>query len=128
MELITGSRKTSNLCWASILFLGSPGFLLVGTSSYLGIVMCFYGITGLFIGSYLWCTILWNVGSGYDILDRKEGIECLFRWGFPRRNHIRSIRMEVKEETDLSSEQLLIRSKHVSIRTYFCSLLFPVCG
>ncbi|KAA3450201.1 photosystem I assembly protein ycf4 [Gossypium australe] len=100
IEFIVGSRKTSNFCWAFILFFGSLGFLLVGTSSYLGrnlislfpsqqivffpqgIVMSFYGIAGLFISSYLWCTIFWNVGSGYDRFDRKEGI---------------SIRIEVKE-------------------------------
>nr|YP_009724615.1 photosystem I assembly protein ycf4 [Platylobium obtusangulum]QGQ61525.1 photosystem I assembly protein ycf4 [Platylobium obtusangulum] len=125
IELITGSRKTSNFCWAFILFLGSLGFLLVGTSSYLsknllslfpsqqilffpqGIVMSFYGIAGLFISSYLWCTIAWNVGSGYDRFDRKEGIVCIFRWGFPGKNRriflrfllkdIQSIRLEVKE-------------------------------
>ncbi|KAL7131927.1 hypothetical protein ABFS83_12G037700 [Erythranthe nasuta] len=114
IELITGSRKLSSL-----------GFLLVGTSSYLGrnlisfvpsqqilffpqgIVMSFYGIAGLFISSYLWCTISWNVGSGYDRFDRKEGIVCIFRWGFPGKNRriflrflikdIQSVRIEVKE-------------------------------
>ncbi|KAB2074847.1 hypothetical protein ES319_A07G178900v1, partial [Gossypium barbadense] len=101
IEFIVGSRKTSNFCWAFILFFGSLGFLLVGTSSYLvflpqGIVMSFYGITGLFISSYLWCTIFWN-----------EGIVCIFRWGFPGKNRriflrflmkdIQSIRIEVKE-------------------------------
>nr|YP_010942266.1 photosystem I assembly protein Ycf4 [Persicaria nepalensis]WKN52077.1 photosystem I assembly protein Ycf4 [Persicaria nepalensis]WLS52983.1 photosystem I assembly protein Ycf4 [Persicaria nepalensis] len=125
IELIRGSRKTSNFCWAFILFLGSLGFLLVGTSSYLGrnlislfpsqqilffpqgIVMSFYGIAGLFISSYLWCTISWNVGSGYDLFNKKEGIVCLFRWGFPGKNRriflrflindIQSIRIELKE-------------------------------
>nr|QKK47284.1 photosystem I assembly protein Ycf4 [Phoenicaulis cheiranthoides] len=125
VEFITGSRKTSNFCWAFILFLGSLGFLLVGTSSYLGrnvislfpsqqiiffpqgIVMSFYGIAGLFISCYLWCTILWNVGSGYDLFDRKEGIVRIFRWGFPGKSRriflrffmkdIQSIRIEVKE-------------------------------
>nr|QXO87193.1 photosystem I assembly protein Ycf4 [Leichhardtia flavescens] len=125
IELITESRKLSNFCWAFILFLGSLGFLLVGTSSYLGrnlisffpseqiiffpqgIVMSFYGIAGLFISSYLWCTIFWNVGSGYDRFDRKEGIMCIFRWGFPGKNRriflrflikdIQSIRIEVQE-------------------------------
>nr|WRP99160.1 photosystem I assembly protein Ycf4 [Amorphophallus muelleri] len=125
IELITGSRKISNFFWACILFLGSLGFLIVGTSSYLGrdlisvfpyqqisffpqgIVMSFYGIAGLFISSYLWGTILWNVGSGYDRFDRKERIVCIFRWGFPGKNRriflrflmsdIQSIRMEVKE-------------------------------
>nr|YP_010987816.1 photosystem I assembly protein Ycf4 [Aporosa dioica]WON66248.1 photosystem I assembly protein Ycf4 [Aporosa dioica] len=126
IELIAGSRKTSNFCWALILFLGSFGFLLVGISSYLGrnlislfpfqqisffpqgIVMSFYGIAGLFISSYLWFTILWNVGSGYDRFDRKEGIVCLFRWGFPGKNRrillrflmkdIQSIRIKAKED------------------------------
>lgn len=117
IELLRGSRKISNFCWAFILFLGSLGFLLVGISSYLGrnqqfffpqgIVMSFYGIAGLFISSYLWCTISWNVGSGYDRFDRKEGRVCLFRWGFPGKNRriflrflikdIQSIRIELQE-------------------------------
>nr|YP_010630364.1 photosystem I assembly protein Ycf4 [Hillebrandia sandwicensis]WBN97428.1 photosystem I assembly protein Ycf4 [Hillebrandia sandwicensis] len=125
IEFLRGSRKTSNFCWAFILFFGSLGFLFVGTSSYLGrdlislfpsqqiiffpqgIVMSFYGIAGLFISSYLWCTISWNVGSGYDRFDRKEGIVSIFRWGFPGKNRriflrflmkdIQSIRIEVKE-------------------------------
>nr|YP_010529177.1 photosystem I assembly protein Ycf4 [Psychotria rubra]UFK62622.1 photosystem I assembly protein Ycf4 [Psychotria rubra]UXW91189.1 photosystem I assembly protein Ycf4 [Psychotria rubra] len=117
IELITGSRKLSNFCWAFILFLSSLGFLLVGTSSYLGrnwisffpqgVVMSFYGISGLFISSYLWCTISWNVGGGYDRFDKGEGIVCIFRWGFPGKNRriflrfllkdIQSIRIEVKE-------------------------------
>nr|YP_009407338.1 photosystem I assembly protein [Aldrovanda vesiculosa]ASA46319.1 photosystem I assembly protein [Aldrovanda vesiculosa]QBC71206.1 photosystem I assembly protein Ycf4 [Aldrovanda vesiculosa]QBE88665.1 photosystem I assembly protein ycf4 [Aldrovanda vesiculosa] len=125
IELITGSRKTSNFCWAFILLLGSLGFLLVGMSSYLGrnlislfpskeiiffpqgIVMSFYGIAGLFISSYLWCTIFLNIGSGYDLFDRKEGIVRIFRWGFPGKNRrillrflikdIQSIRIELKK-------------------------------
>ncbi|KAJ0902095.1 Photosystem I assembly protein Ycf4 [Helianthus annuus] len=107
IEPIKGARKTSNFCWAIILFLVSLGFLLVGTSSYLGIVMSFYGIAGLFISSYLWCTISWNVGSGYDRFDIKDRIVCIFRWGFPGKNRrvflrflikdIQSVRIEVKE-------------------------------
>nr|UDZ61618.1 photosystem I assembly protein Ycf4 [Limnocharis flava] len=128
IELIRGSRKISNFCWACILFLGSLGFLVVGTSSYLGknwisvfphqqivffpqgIVMSFYGIAGLFISSFLWCMIFWNIGSGYDRFDRKEGVVCIFRWGFPGKNRriflrfwmrdIQSIRIEVKEGLD----------------------------
>nr|YP_009660760.1 photosystem I assembly protein ycf4 [Amphilophium gnaphalanthum]QCS40280.1 photosystem I assembly protein ycf4 [Amphilophium gnaphalanthum] len=72
-----------------------------------GIVMSFYGIAGLFISCYLWCTISWNVGSGYDRFDRKEGMVCIFRWGFPGKNRriflrfwlkdIQSVRIRVKE-------------------------------
>nr|AEJ10228.1 photosystem I assembly protein ycf4 [Abolboda macrostachya] len=125
IEFLRGSRETSNFCWACILFLGSLGFLVVGTSSFFGknliylfpsqqilffpqgIVMSFYGIAGLFISSYLWSTILWNVGSGYERFDRKEGIVCIFRWGFPGINRrvffrflisdIQSIRIQLKE-------------------------------
>nr|YP_010694208.1 Ycf4 [Impatiens morsei]WCD66901.1 Ycf4 [Impatiens morsei] len=125
IELIVGSQKISNFCWAFIVFLGSLGFLLTGTSSYLGrnlisffpsqqimffpqgLIMCFYGIAGLFISSYLWCTISWNVGSGYDRFNRKEGIVSIFRWGFPGKNRriflrflikdIQSVRVEIKE-------------------------------
>lgn len=105
--------------------MGALGFYLVGTSSYLGkdliplfpsqqivfvpqgIVMCFYGIAGLFPSSYLWFTILWNVGSGYNRFDKRKRIICLFRWGFPGENRricirflmkdIQAIRMEVGE-------------------------------
>nr|AWH09997.1 photosystem I assembly protein ycf4 [Asclepias tuberosa subsp. rolfsii]AWH10076.1 photosystem I assembly protein ycf4 [Asclepias tuberosa subsp. tuberosa] len=104
IELKMESRTISNFFWAFILFLGSLGFVLVGTSSYLGrnlipffpceeiiffqqgSVMFFYGIAGLFISFYLWCTIFWNVGSGYDRFDKKKGIVCSFRWGFPGKN------------------------------------------
>ena len=78
--------------------------------------MSFYGIVGLFISSYLWCTILWNVGIGYDRFDRKEGIECIFRWGFPGKNRwiflrllmkdIQSIRIVVKE--DIYARHILV--------------------
>nr|AVM82640.1 photosystem I assembly protein ycf4 [Cuspidaria floribunda] len=111
--------------WAFTVFLGSVGFLLAGISSYRrinlisfvsseqvpffpqGIVMIFYGIAGLFISLYLWCTISWNVGSGYDRFDRKEGIAHIFRWGFPGKNRrivlrfclteIQSVKLRVKE-------------------------------
>lgn len=126
IDFITGSRKTSNFFWAFILFLGSLGFFVVGTSSYFGhnlislfpsrqivffpqgIVMSFYGIAGLFISSYLWCTIFWNVGSGYDRFDRREEKVCIFRWGFPGKNRrilrqflikdIQAIRIKVQED------------------------------
>nr|YP_009555429.1 photosystem I assembly protein Ycf4 [Dendrolycopodium obscurum]AZU95283.1 photosystem I assembly protein Ycf4 [Dendrolycopodium obscurum] len=125
VEPITGSRRISNFCWACIISLGALGFSSVGTSSYFGkdlipflssqqivfvpqgIVMCFYGIAGSFPSFYLWFTILWNVGSGYNRFDKRKGIICLFRRGFPGENRricirfsmkdIQAIRMEVRE-------------------------------
>nr|YP_009532298.1 Ycf4 [Cuscuta pentagona]AYA51699.1 Ycf4 [Cuscuta pentagona]UMI33757.1 photosystem I assembly protein Ycf4 [Cuscuta pentagona] len=117
IELIPGSRRGSNFLWAFILFFGSLEFILVGTASYLsqnliaffpqGMVMTFYGISGLFISLYLLSMLFWNVGGGYDQFDKTRGIICIFRWVFPGRNRrlllrffmkdIRSIRIEVKE-------------------------------
>lgn len=125
IEPIIGSRRISNFCWAFILLLGALGFFFVGISSYFGkdlipflssqqilfvpqgVVMCFYGIAGLFLSFYLWCTILWNIGSGYNKFDKKKKIVSLFRWGFPGENRrilikffmkdIQGIRMEIQE-------------------------------
>ena len=125
VEPIIGSRRISNFCWAFILLFGASGFFCVGFSSYFGkdlipfllsqqilfvpqgVVMCFYGIAGLFLSFYLWCTILWNVGSGYNKFDKKEKMVSLFRWGFPGKNRriyinlfmkdIKGIRMEIQE-------------------------------
>nr|YP_009446616.1 photosystem I assembly protein ycf4 [Adenocalymma aurantiacum]ATY47919.1 photosystem I assembly protein ycf4 [Adenocalymma aurantiacum] len=125
IRLRPGAQKLSNIFWAFTVSLGSLGFLLTGTSSFLdrnlisfvpsqqipffpqGIVILFYGIGSLFISFYLWWTIFCNVGSGYDRFDRKEGLVRIFRWGFPGKNRrivvefclkeIQSIRIRVKE-------------------------------
>lgn len=108
-ESVIGARKLSNVCWAFILLLGTIGFLLTGIASYFGkgclffdeycaqqgtvilfepqgLVMCFYGMAGLFLSLYLWGALLWDVGSGYNEFDYQKGIICLFRWGFPGEN------------------------------------------
>jgi len=96
IEFIIGSRRISNFCWAFVLLLGALGFSFVGISSYFGkdfipflssqeilfipqgVVMSFYGIAGLFLSFYLWCTILWNVGSGYNQFDKKKKVFIYF--------------------------------------------------
>nr|YP_009667908.1 photosystem I assembly protein Ycf4 [Radula japonica]QCW58683.1 photosystem I assembly protein Ycf4 [Radula japonica] len=138
VDFVIGSRKITNFCWALLLLLGALGFCLVGLSSYLrknlifflstehiffipqGLVMFFYGIAGLFISFYLWCTILWNVGSGYNIFDKKKGTLSLFRWGFPGINRrimiqlyirdIQAIRIDIQEGF-LSRRVLYIKVK-----------------
>lgn len=115
VDPVKGSRTIANLCWACILVCGATGFLLVGISSCIGkdlipglsseqivfipqgIVMCFYGIAGLFLGFYLWCTVFWNVGSGYNLFDKREGIFSIFRWGFPGRNRRICLRFVLKD-------------------------------
>jgi hypothetical protein len=122
---VLGSRRWSNYCWASLIFLGGIGFLLTGISSYLGfnilpflkaetiiffpqgLVMCFYGFLGLLFSVYLWLTIFWNVGEGFNEFNKKDELVRIFRWGFPGKNRridlsyslndIQCIRVEIQE-------------------------------
>jgi hypothetical protein len=115
IENVIGSRRFSNILWATIVLFGALGFILVGLSSYFktdiisflpsqsitftpqGLVMCFYGIGGFFLSLYLWFAIFWGVGSGYNEFDRCEGVISIFRWGFPGKNRRIRIRFLVEE-------------------------------
>lgn len=122
---VIGSRRFSNYWWAFVIFFGGIGFLLTGLSSYLGFdllpflqtetiiffpqgfVMCFYGFLGLIFSTYLWLTIFWSVGGGFNEFNKKDGFVRIFRWGFPGRNRridlcyqlkdVEAIRVELKE-------------------------------
>lgn len=115
IDTITGSRRFSNYWWATIIFLGGLSFFLVGISSYLqkqltpftnfdnltflpqGVIMTFYGITGVLISLFLWFTIFWNVGSGYNEFNQKNGLITIFRMGFPGKNRILKLQYPIKD-------------------------------
>jgi hypothetical protein len=133
IDKVIGSRRISNYVWASVVLLGAIGFILVGLSSYIGtdiipflqsqsisftpqgLVMLFYGVGGFFLSIYLWCVIIWGIGSGYNEFDRKEGIISIFRWGFPGKNRririrclvedVQAIRLEINE--NLGSRRII---------------------
>nr|ANB40230.1 hypothetical chloroplast protein RF4 [Koshicola spirodelophila] len=122
---IIGSRRFSNYWWASVIFLGGSGFLITGISSYLhsnllpfiqsqqisffpqGLVMCFYGLLGILLSLYLWLTIVWNIGGGFNEFNKKDGLIRIFRWGFPGKvrcidlcysvKDVEAIRVELKQ-------------------------------
>ncbi|NMG18576.1 photosystem I assembly protein Ycf4 [Brasilonema bromeliae] len=124
-QKVLGSRRFSNYWWATVVSLGAAGFLLAGISSYLkinllivsdptqlvfvpqGLVMGLYGTAGLLLALYLWLTILWDVGGGYNEFNRENGTITIFRWGYPGKNRrieiksrtedVQSVRVEVKE-------------------------------
>jgi hypothetical protein len=123
--IIAGSRSPSNYWWASSLLLGGTGFLLTGISSFFqtpilffsspkditffpqGLVMCFYGILAMLFSIYLWFTILWSIGAGFNEFNKKNGQVRIFRWGFPGKNRridysyplndLQSIKVEIRE-------------------------------
>lgn len=122
---IIGSRRLSNYFWATIVSMGGIGFLLSAISSYLkvnllpvadptqlnflpqGIAMGFYGVIGTIYGLYLWLTILWDLGGGYNEFNQDTGKINIFRWGFPGKNRkveiacttedVQSIKVDIKE-------------------------------
>jgi hypothetical protein len=113
--IVTGSRRLSNYFWAVVILFGSLGFLLTGLSSYLsynilpfihseniiffpqGLVMCFYGVLGLIFSIYLWLTIWWSIGGGFNEFNKKSGIIRIFRWGFPGKNRRIDLRYSLKD-------------------------------
>lgn len=122
---IQGSRQISNFFWAFVVSGGGLGFFLSGLSSFFkinflilsdstnlpfipqGIVLLFYGTVGLTLGIFLWLTIWWNVGFGYNEYNKKTQLITLYRKGFPGKNReliltfnfdkLKSIKMLVKD-------------------------------
>lgn len=122
---IQGSRQLSNIFWALIVSSGGLGFFLSGLSSYFkinllflsdptklffipqGIVLVFYGTIGIILGAFLWLTIWWNVGFGYNEFSKDRQKVTLYRKGFPGKNRefslvfnfeeLKSIKMVVKD-------------------------------
>jgi len=103
-ELITGSRNPSSILIMFVLFFAGLGFFLTGLSSYLninlikitdiseitfipqGIVMLFYGTGAIGIAIYLFLTIIWDIGSGYNEFSKEENMIRIIRLGFPGKN------------------------------------------
>ena len=103
-ENITGSRNLGSFFLFFVLFFAGLGFFLAGLSSYLhinllpfssteeilfipqGITMLFYGTGAIGIALYIFFTILWDVGSGYNEFSKLENIVRIVRIGFPGKN------------------------------------------
>jgi hypothetical protein len=103
-DKIIGSRRISNYFWGTFLLIGGISFLLAGISSYLkvnllpitdlselvflpqGLVMMFYGTLSLSLSIYIFATVLWDVGSGYNEYNKTENLVKIVRKGFPGKN------------------------------------------
>nr|QVY58368.1 hypothetical protein [Kappaphycus striatus] len=106
IDKILGSRRLSNYLWATIVLFGGSGFFLVGLSSYFkvellpftkssellfipqGIIMTFYGTIAILISIFLWLTIIWDIGGGYNEFNNDKGMITIFRLGFPGKNRM----------------------------------------
>lgn len=123
-EKILGSRRFSNYLWACLTFIGGLGFFLSGLSSYIkinllpvtdsrqlifipqGITMIFYGTIGIVLSVYLWLTIIWDIGGGYNEFDLSKGKILIYRLGFPGKNRKIQLIYDIKE---IKSIKIIIR-------------------
>ena len=108
---VLGARRFSNILWGAVVSIGGGGFLLAGLSSYLhrnllpigdatdlvfvpqGIALSFYGVAGSLLAIYMWLTVLWNVGGGYNEFNKTKKQVRLYRQGYPGKN--RTVEIEV---------------------------------
>nr|YP_009397625.1 photosystem I assembly protein [Dipterosiphonia australica]ARW66811.1 photosystem I assembly protein [Dipterosiphonia australica] len=117
IDKILGSRRLSNYWWATTILAGGFSFFSVGLISYLkeysndisilnnnnilfvpqGAVMIFYGMTGILTSLFLWYTIVFNVGSGYNEFNNTKGLITIFRLGFPGKNRILKLQYRIDE-------------------------------
>jgi hypothetical protein len=121
---VLGAKRFSNYWWATVISIGASGFLLASLSSYFnvnllpignavelifipqGAAMGFYGVAGLLLATYLWLTILWDVGGGYNEFDRKAEKATIFRRGYPGKNR----KIEISSRlSDVQSVRIVIR-------------------
>lgn len=101
---ITGARNLNTLVTTIILFFAGFGFFLAGLSSYFntnllfitdtkeitfipqGIALLFYGTGAIGIATYLFLTIIWDIGSGYNEFLKDQNTVRIVRLGFPGKN------------------------------------------
>ncbi len=104
-DLIIGTRTVENYLWSSILFVGGTKFINVTPSSISGfeitvtqqLVMGLYGYIAISIAIYLMCSILWDVGGGYNEYNKDQGVLTVVRWGFPGKT--RRVQLEIPFST-----------------------------
>ena len=122
---VLGARRFSNILWGAVVTVGGVGFLLAGLSSYLqsnllpigdatdlifvpqGLALSFYGVAGSLLATYLWLSVLWNVGGGYNEFNKSKKQITLFRQGYPGKNRkveievpfkkVKAIRVDIRE-------------------------------
>jgi len=63
--------------------------------------MLFYGTGAIGLSLYLFLTILWNVGSGYNEFSKIENLVRILRVGFPGKNQTVFLSYEFKNIRNL---------------------------
>jgi hypothetical protein len=82
-----------------------------------GIVLLFYGTVGSILGIFLWLTIWWDIGFGYNEYNQSSSEIMLYRQGFPGKNRelrlkfsfnqVKSIKMKIEDGLNPKRQLLL---------------------
>nr|YP_009770597.1 photosystem I assembly protein Ycf4 [Sesbania grandiflora]QIT01299.1 photosystem I assembly protein Ycf4 [Sesbania grandiflora] len=153
IDYIPGRIEYINYFWAISTLLVSLAALLISLSGYFhtnllffiwpdlhfnyenynlggGILLGLYGISCLFLSLYLWIIIWFEVGTGYNLFDKKSGKAFIFRQHFPGSNRrlshlvplfdiqclrIQSIEETTKDGTFLRAGVLYMQTGHHGI-------------
>jgi hypothetical protein len=133
---IEGSRRVSNIFWALAVSLGGLGFFLNGLSSFFkinllifsdvvgisfipqGIILLFYGTVGLWLSIFLWLTIWWDIGFGYNEFNKENQTVLLYRKGFPGKN--RELRLKFNFEEIRSVKMLIQEGLNPKRQLFLC--------
>jgi hypothetical protein len=122
--IIDGPRNLNNYTLSLFTSLGSISFLLTGILSFFnsqltltdnstnsvipflpqGLLMSFYGGLGFLISLFWWFVAFWNVGSGFNEFNKKNGCIRVFRWGFPGINRKVDLIYALKEVEGIKVE------------------------
>ncbi|BDE17685.1 photosystem I assembly protein ycf4 (chloroplast) [Galdieria partita] len=115
LQPIIGARRWDNIFWAIITLAAGSGFFLTGLSSYMkktilffiapsdlsfipqGVLMLFYGALAIFISVFLWFTIAFDIGSGYNKFDKLNDSIKILRLGFPGKNRFINLEYKINE-------------------------------
>ena len=118
-ENIVGARNISSFVIMLVLVFAGLGFFLAGLSSYFqinllrltdtsqisfipqGVALLFYGTGALGLALYIFLTLLWNIGSGYNEFSKEENIVRIVRLGFPGKNRTIFLSYEFKNIKNL---------------------------
>lgn len=145
-DKIKGARNFTNIFLSFILMIAGIGFSLAGISSYFnknllviadvnkitffpqGILMLFYGTIAFTVSIYLFITIIYNVGSGYNEYSKIDETINIVRLGFPGKNrkiflsyklkNIKMLKYIIKESLNPRSTILLILKDKREIPLY----------
>lgn len=108
---ILGARQFGNYAFMSLLFIGGLGFLFAGVITYItapnyvqeisylpqGILLTFYGTLAISLGVFIYFTLYWNVGSGFNELNKVDQLIRIQRNGYPGKSQKVLLTYEVSD-------------------------------